>query len=373
VPGNRHAWLLRIHPVLDGDRLAVYPFEGARITLGRAPTCTIAVDLPGISSQHCRLERSRTGGRLRVVDLESRNGTQVNGWKVPAKGADCSEGSLLRIGEALFVYRELTDEEAEAAALPPLPGPVNTRHAPLVKAIQRVQTKVTGGGPVWLCGPPGCGRSVLENHLRTLQADRLGSAWITGGELDYRLSDEVPEGADPERTVVFPALRDRVEDVLVLAGALCSPRKAPFGPRLLEALHLYDWPGNIRELRIMLERAFHPAWGPMPGMKWDIELFPDIRHYLERRPRPSGRVIGRSEALTEPGATIVPPELSARELRERLEANRWKLFPTAQQLGISRAALVAALARVGLRGPAYGHPGDGTGIRVPPGLTPRQR
>ena len=40
----------------------------------------------------------------------------------------------------------------------------------------------------------------------------------------------------------------------------------------------------------------------------------------------------------------------------------------AEQLGVSRATLVEALSRVGLRGPAYGHPGDGTGIQVPPGM-----
>jgi hypothetical protein len=368
VGKSRRAWLLRINPPLDGDRLEVHPFEGARMTIGRAPECSIVADFRGVSSTHARLERSRLGSRLRVVDLGSRNGTQVNGWKVPPKGADCTPGSLVRMGEALYVYRDLTDEEAEAAALPPLPGPVNTRHAPLVKAIQRIQAKVTGGGPIWLCGPAGAGRSVLEEHLRMLQADRLGSAWITGGELDYRVSEEVPAGADPMRTVVFPPLRERIEDVLILAYALCGPRRPTIGPRLLEALHLYDWPGNTRELRVMLERAFHPAWGAMPGLPWDVDIFPDIQHYLEQRPRPSGRVIGRSEALEEPETDPIAANVSARELRERLEANRWKLFPTAEQLGVSRATLVEALSRVGLRGPAYGHPGDGTGIQVPPGM-----
>ena len=345
------------------------------MTIGRSEECSIVVQVNGISSVHARLERSRTGGVLRVVDLENRNGTQVNGWKVPSRGADCAEGSVLGIGEALYVYRDLTADEAVAAALPPLPGPVNTRHAPLATAIKRIQKSVSGGGPIWLCGPAGAGRSVLQTHLMGLAAERLSSSWITGGVMDFRLSETPPERAISSRTVVFPPLRDRIEDIVVLARALCAPRRPQFTPRLLEAMHLYDWPGNIRELRIMLERAFHPRWGPMPGSPWDMSAFPDIRHYLDRRPRPSGRIIGRSEALTEPGSSPLSASVTATELRERIEENRWKLFPTAQSLGVGRAALIEALAAVGIRGPAHGQPGKGSGIQVPPpaGLIPGQR
>ena len=337
------------------------------MTVGRDPRCSIQADVPGMSANHARLERSRLGGCLRIVDLGSRNGTQVNGWKVPARGADCRPGSLIRMGEALYVYRDLTDPEATAAALPPLPGPVNTRYAPLVKSIQRIQAKVAGGGPIWLCGPSGAGRSVLEEHLRILSADRIGSAWITGGEMDFRSSVEIPANAVSDRTVVFPPLRDRVEDILVLIRALCAPRSPDLTPRLIEALHLYDWPGNIRELRVMLERAFHPAWGAMPGRPWDIDAFPDVKTYITRRPQPAPGAIGRSEELTEEGVEPIPAEIGARQLRERLEANRWRLFPTAQEFHVSRGALLEALARVGLRGPAHGYPRDGTGIRFPRG------
>lgn len=367
---RRRAYLLRIHPSGPDDRLVVHPFEGARMTVGRAPSCSISIEIPGMSAEHARLERTRDGGLLRVDDLDSRNGTQVNGWKVPEAGADCEVGSLIRMGEALFVYRDLTDEEADDAARPPLPGPVNTRHAPLVTAIKRIQRKATAGGPIWLCGPEGAGRSVLQQHLRGLAGD-YRSSWITSGELDFRVFEVPPAKADPERTVVFPPLRDRIEDVLVLAGSLCSPKRPSIGPRLMEALHLYDWPGNTRELRVMLERAFYPAYAAMPGTPWDIDAFPDIHEYLTRRPRPTGRVISRSGPLPEEGATgfDVPPDPT--ELRESLERHRWKLLDTCGELGVSRSALLAAMARVGLRGPAHGLRGQSGPI--PHGLNPRSR
>ncbi len=369
---GRRAWLLRIHPGLDGDRVAVIPFEGARMTIGRSRSCSIKLDVHGVSAEHARIERTRTGGVLRVVDLGSRNGTMVGGWKVGPEGADCEEGSVLRVGEALFVYRDLTDEEAADAALPPLPGPVNTRHAPLATAIRRVQRKVTQGGPIWLCGPAGAGRSVLETHLRGLAGERR-AAWITGGLMDFRVSEEVPDDADPARTVVCPPLRDRVEDVMVLTISLCSPRTPPIGPRLLEALHLYDWPGNIRELRVVLERAFHPKWGAMPGGLWDVDAFPDVLEYLQRRPQPKGRRIPRSPRITEPEDGVIPSSHHSTELRERLETHHWKLFATAESYGVSRATLLQAMARVGLRGPAYGYAAAGPGVRFPPGLAPGQR
>ncbi len=371
---RRRAYLLRIFPSGPHDALIVHPFEGARMTVGRTAGCSIVLKVPGVSGEHARLERSRSGSLLRVSDLGSRNGTQVNGWKVPGdKGADVEPGSLIRMGEALFVYRELTEEEAADAGRPPLPGPVNTRHAPLVTAIKRVQRKATAGGPLWLCGPEGGGRSVLQEHLRALAGDYRNASWITTGELDFRICDEPPAKADPERTVVFPPLRDRIEDVLVLAKALCSPKEPSIGPRLMEALHLYDWPGNIRELRVMLERAFHPSYAAMPGTPWDIDVFPDVHHYLQHRPKPTGRAIGRSAPLPEIGADAFAKPPVPSSVRETLEKHRWKLFPTCDELGVTRAALLAQMARIGLRGPAHGLRGQSGPQAIPPGLLPRSR
>lgn len=340
------------------------------MTLGRDMGCSVPVEVAGVSAAHCRIERSRQGDRLRVTDLESRNGTFVNGWKVPRQGADCDVGSILRIGEALFVYRELDTEEAAAAQLPPLPGPMNTRHPPLVKAVERIQEYRSRGGPIWLCGPAGSGRSVLHKHLDRLAEEAV---WTLETELskvvlDINYSDEPPPEALAPRVVVFPSLRERIEDLMILVNSLCAPRKVSFSPEMLEALHLYDWPGNVRELRIMLERAFHPLWGAMPGAAWGLELFPDIRHYLERRPPPEGILMPLCQALTEPSIRGVPADLSSTDLRKIMEDNHWKLFPAARGLGISRATLVEALAGAGIRGPAQGKPGDGTG-QAPPGIT----
>jgi DNA-binding NtrC family response regulator len=60
--------------------------------------------------------------------------------------------------------------------------------------------------------------------------------------------------------IELPALRDRREDVPLLAETFLQ-RLAPgsqgyvLAPDAIAALQAYDWPGNIRELRNVLERA----------------------------------------------------------------------------------------------------------------------
>src|SRR2546428_12479553 len=47
------------------------------ITIGRAPDNTIVIDDPSVSASHAQLERRGEG--YRIKDLESTNGTRVNG------------------------------------------------------------------------------------------------------------------------------------------------------------------------------------------------------------------------------------------------------------------------------------------------------
>ena len=70
---------------------------GERFTIGRDASCDLAIADMTVSRQHAQLERSTDGWLL--SDLESTNGTRVNGWRVrgqvPVKAGDLvSFGSL---------------------------------------------------------------------------------------------------------------------------------------------------------------------------------------------------------------------------------------------------------------------------------------
>ncbi len=74
----------------------LHQIEGDSIIIGRDPAAGVSIADAKASKEHCRLERS--GTRWRVVDLESKNGTRVNGdfrnksW--------LAHGDLIQIGGA---------------------------------------------------------------------------------------------------------------------------------------------------------------------------------------------------------------------------------------------------------------------------------
>lgn len=80
-----------------------------------------------VSTAHLQIDRA--GGVLRVTDAGSRNGTWVNGQRLaPRDRTPLDDGSVLRIGRTLFVYREkLAGALDPAAPLGDLVGPFGLR------------------------------------------------------------------------------------------------------------------------------------------------------------------------------------------------------------------------------------------------------
>src|SRR6188768_3588045 len=85
-------------------------------TVGRATGADFIVDAALVSRVHCRLT-ALPDGQLEVRDLESTNGTFVNGQRIEA--ARLSDGDRLQIGRLeLVVTRDMTrpQDESESAA-----------------------------------------------------------------------------------------------------------------------------------------------------------------------------------------------------------------------------------------------------------------
>src|SRR6201982_2893568 len=84
------------------------------ITLGRGPDNTIVVNDPSISTHHAQLLLE--GDTYRLKDLDSTNGTRVNGKPVTE--------TVLRIDDRIrFGAAEARYESSEAAGSKPLPKP----------------------------------------------------------------------------------------------------------------------------------------------------------------------------------------------------------------------------------------------------------
>jgi len=91
---------------------ATIPLPDGEVTVGRDPTNGVAVVDPSVSRKHCLLQREEDG-RFRIRDLDSRNGTVVNG--VPVKEQWLHHGDELAIGDSVFLFL-LQDQDQAAAA-----------------------------------------------------------------------------------------------------------------------------------------------------------------------------------------------------------------------------------------------------------------
>jgi DNA-binding NtrC family response regulator len=162
------------------------------------------------------------------------------------------------------------------------------------------------------------------------------------------------------RLNVFPlkvaALRERKEDIPLLATHFVELVAKELGcpqPRLtragIETLQGYDWPGNIRELRNLIERAVIFARGG--ALDFDLPLTGSSVDPTSFGPRDIDQA--ESEYLTE-------SELRRRE-RENLFAvlqkASWKIKGVdgaAELLGVKPTTLIARIDKMGLKRPLEG-------------------
>ncbi len=96
--------------ILTGD------FEGTRHVLrndetiiGRNPTTEITLLDEGISREHAIVSRDETTGNYAVEDLQSTNGTKVNGKRI--RNAPLNVGDEIEIGHTKFKFILNDDSE----------------------------------------------------------------------------------------------------------------------------------------------------------------------------------------------------------------------------------------------------------------------
>jgi transcriptional regulator with GAF, ATPase, and Fis domain len=155
--------------------------------------------------------------------------------------------------------------------------------------------------------------------------------------------------------IQVPTLRERAEDIPLLARHFMElsvkDLRCPTPPRLTRAgvarLQSYDWPGNIRELQNVIERAvIISRCGPL-----DFDLpVADLQPAPPRsaQPEPGGP---EPEFFTE-------PEMQRRERDNLLVVLRktdWKIKGAdgaAEHLGVKPTTLLSRMKKMGLKRPA---------------------
>jgi len=193
----------------------------------------------------------------------------------------------------------------------------------------------------------------LLRVLEERQFERLGSS--TPIRIDTRiiaathrnLEQRIREGTFREDLfyrlnvfpIVVPPLRERVEDIPILVWHFIDQFSASFGRRFesipadnMAALQAYSWPGNIRELRNVVERAMILS----TGAKLTIAL-PESSAAAAQTP--SGRLV----------------DVERDHIRKVLEATSWRIRGAggaADRLGLAPTTLESRMAKLGLVRPA---------------------
>jgi hypothetical protein len=117
---------------VDGELRGQVVLDGERIVLGRGSACDVLVEDDAVSNDH--LELSRHGGAVLATDLDSRNGTRLNGRRLD-RPTRLRHGDTLVLGKtrlqlvlppvagteetepASASFPKLTDQEREVAAV----------------------------------------------------------------------------------------------------------------------------------------------------------------------------------------------------------------------------------------------------------------
>jgi pSer/pThr/pTyr-binding forkhead associated (FHA) protein len=89
----------------------LFPLFSVTTTLGRDPISDIAINDPEVSRQHARL--TQTNDSYQIEDLESTNGTFVNGVKIGADPVQLAHGNEIQLGSGVSLIFELSPEDDE--------------------------------------------------------------------------------------------------------------------------------------------------------------------------------------------------------------------------------------------------------------------
>jgi DNA-binding NtrC family response regulator len=129
--------------------------------------------------------------------------------------------------------------------------------------------------------------------------------------------------------VRMPPLRDRREEIPLLADVFLKRHRKRVSKGALRRLGEYDWPGNVRELANVIERAAVLC----PGEEISAEM---IAPWLEGPARPPQAMVG-----------VTLEEVERRVIEENLKANGGNRERTARVLGITSRTLRDKLKRWG--------------------------
>ncbi len=148
-------------------------------------------------------------------------------------------------------------------------------------------------------------------------------------------------------TLIIPPLRERKDDIILLAEHFLTLKSPIRSPKTLtdEAKKLlmdYPFPGNIRELQHVIERAI--IFSDDNYIRPENLLLP---HFKQQNS--SAKRLIQTDEDDEQHAVLTIDELECNHISRVLRANHWEQAKSAQQLGISPKTLYNKIKKYNLR------------------------
>jgi hypothetical protein len=109
--------MARLVVLKDGHEKKKFALEGEKIRIGSADGSEIRIRSDDVSREHCEIRRA--GVQFRLVDLESKSGTKVNGSFVNQHLLE--QGDEIELGPLVFRF----EREGTVPRVAPRPGPVH--------------------------------------------------------------------------------------------------------------------------------------------------------------------------------------------------------------------------------------------------------
>lgn len=144
-------------------------------------------------------------------------------------------------------------------------------------------------------------------------------------------------------TLTIPPLRERKDDIIILANHFLSAKSPVRSPKKLSVeaariLEEYDYAGNVRELEHIIERAIIFSEGDYINPE-DLNISNSSSY----------RSMSNSNSVDIPSEILSMEELERWHIAKVLNANRWDRTQTANQLGISPKTLYTKIKKYELR------------------------